>query len=126
VARGWWCPRGWYQRRPGPRPSRRNRRFLVAGDDDGAVATRPQPLSPEVEAARFFGDVGIHKLHEAFQPNSWPALVGDSRNWLCVLKNTKAWMVMLQRACALPMMPRMMSVSSGVGLSRNFLERSAW
>jgi hypothetical protein len=23
---------------------------------------------------------------------SWPALLGDSKKWLCVLKNTKAWM----------------------------------
>jgi hypothetical protein len=39
-------------------------RGFVVGDDDGAVATRPKALTPEVEASCFLCDVGIHKLHE--------------------------------------------------------------
>jgi hypothetical protein len=39
------------------------RSFLV-GDDDGAVAARPQTLAPEVKASGLLGDVGIHELHE--------------------------------------------------------------
>ena len=36
----------------------------VIGDDDGAVAARPEAVAPVVETTGFLGDVGVDELHK--------------------------------------------------------------